>query len=57
VEPRFSKGDRVQHEQFGRGVILEVRGQAHAARARVKFRDHGEKDLILQYARMTKVEA
>ena len=34
--------------------VLDVRGEQLRTRARVKFRDHGTKDLVLQYARLTK---
>ncbi len=52
------KGDRVHHEHFGYGVVLEIAGAAHKRRAKVRFDQHrfGVKDLVLQYARITKVE-
>ena len=50
----LKSGDRVFHEQFGPGEVLDVRGEQLRKRARVKFRDHGTKDLVLQYARLTK---
>ena len=36
------------------GEVIDVRGEQLRRRARVKFRDHGTKDLVLQYARLTK---
>jgi len=50
----LESGDRVYHEQFGPGEVLDVRGEQLRRRARVKFRDHGTKDLVLQYARLVK---
>jgi len=52
----FQVGERVLHEHFGRGVVQGVRGAGHTARVKVEFRDHGVKELVLQYARLTKVE-
>ncbi|MCA8922111.1 MAG: UvrD-helicase domain-containing protein [Planctomycetes bacterium] len=54
VATALKSGDRVYHEQFGPGEVLDVRGEQLRTRARVKFRDHGTKDLVLQYARLTK---
>jgi DNA helicase-2/ATP-dependent DNA helicase PcrA len=50
-------GDRVRHEQFGEGVIEQVRGSKMSRRAKVRFgRPHGVKDLVLQYARLTRLD-
>jgi hypothetical protein len=52
----FKEGDRVLHEHFGPGRILGVAGKGVGLRVRVRFAQHGEKELVLQYARMTKLE-
>jgi len=50
-------GDRVRHEQFGVGVIEQVRGSKISRRATVRFGgQHGVKDLVLQYARLTRLD-
>ena len=51
----LKKGDRVRHEHFGVGDILDVSGNGMAKRVKVRFLEFGEKNLVLQYARLTKV--
>jgi DNA helicase-2/ATP-dependent DNA helicase PcrA len=48
-------GDDVTHEKFGEGVILELRGDGDKAEARVRFRDTGEKQLLLAWAPLRKL--
>jgi DNA helicase-2/ATP-dependent DNA helicase PcrA len=48
-------GDRVEHGHFGRGVIEALQGAGVNARAKVRFPAHGVKDLLLQYAKLTKL--
>ncbi len=48
-------GDDVMHEKFGEGVILDVIGQGDKAEAVVRFRDAGEKRLLLAWAPMKKI--
>ena len=43
-------GDDVMHEKFGEGVILDVIGDGDKAEAVVRFRDAGEKRLLLAWA-------
>ena len=50
---QFPEGATVRHPQFGVGVIVTV-SRGRYARARVRFRDVGEKTLILEYARLTR---
>ncbi len=44
-------GQRVEHNRFGFGVILELTGSIADRTAVVKFDDYGEKKLILKYAK------
>ncbi|MEY2745347.1 MAG: helicase PcrA [Planctomycetota bacterium] len=48
-------GDRVEHGHFGRGTIEALQGAGANARAKVRFPAHGVKDLLLQYAKLTKL--
>ncbi len=48
-------GDRVRHEHFGIGQILEISGAGMAKRLKISFLEFGVKNLVLQYARLTKV--
>jgi DNA helicase-2/ATP-dependent DNA helicase PcrA len=43
-------GDDVVHEVFGEGVILDMEGSGESIEAVVRFRDAGEKRLLLQWA-------
>ena len=48
-------GDDVMHEKFGEGVILDVIGDGDKAEAVVRFRDAGEKRLLLAWAPLQRV--
>jgi ATP-dependent DNA helicase UvrD/PcrA len=43
-------GDDVLHDKFGEGVIIDIIGAADKAEAVVRFRDVGEKRLLLAWA-------
>ena len=46
----------VEHEQFGRGKVVEIEYAGESTRAVVDFRTHGPKHLILKYARLRRVQ-
>jgi DNA helicase-2/ATP-dependent DNA helicase PcrA len=48
-------GDDVRHEVFGEGVIIDVEGRGEKAEAVVRFRDAGEKRLLLAWAPLEKL--
>ena len=48
-------GDDVTHERFGEGVIVDIEGSGDKAEAIVRFRDAGEKRLLLVWAPLTRV--
>ena len=48
-------GAMVRHPQFGIGKIVALSGPNADARARIAFRDAGEKTLVLRYARLERV--
>lgn len=49
-------GQRVEHNRFGFGRILEIAGGPTDLKARISFDDYGEKILLLKYARIRVVE-
>jgi DNA helicase-2/ATP-dependent DNA helicase PcrA len=51
---RVAPGDRVYHEAFGEGEVIEVDGSGTDAEVVVRFEDEGEKRLMLAYANLTK---
>lgn len=48
-------GDDVRHETFGEGVILDLSGSGDKAEVRIRFRDAGEKTLLLSWAPLRKL--
>jgi DNA helicase-2/ATP-dependent DNA helicase PcrA len=48
-------GDDVRHSKFGEGVIIDLSGSGEKAEARVRFRDAGEKNLLLSWAPLEKL--
>jgi len=48
-------GDDVAHDKFGEGVIIGIEGQGDKAEAVVRFRDVGEKRLLLAWAPLKKL--
>jgi len=49
-------GDDVTHEKWGEGVILDLEGTGDKAEAVVRFRDAGEKRLLLAWAPLVKID-
>ena len=45
-------GQRVYHQIFGEGVVLNFEGRGSSARVEVNFDDEGIKWLVLQYAKL-----
>ena len=46
-------GQRVTHNKFGEGVVLDQEGNGRSARVQVKFEGSGSKWLVLAYANLT----
>src|SRR3990167_10438940 len=46
----FSLGQRVTHEKFGAGTILDCEGSGETARVQIRFEKHGTKWLVLKFA-------
>lgn len=52
---QLKAGQRIEHNRFGFGVILEISGDLTDLKARIRFDEHGEKILILKYAKIRAV--
>ena len=48
----FSLGQRVSHQKFGIGTVLNAEGQGAAARVQVNFESAGTKWLVVSYANL-----
>jgi len=51
-ETGFSLGQRVLHQKFGEGIVLNYEGQGKSARVEVNFDQAGSKWLVLNYANL-----
>lgn len=52
--PRFVKGERVRHPQFGRGTIRALSGFGADLKAVIEFDGAGRKKVVLKYANLQK---
>ena len=48
----FKVGERIEHNRFGEGTILDISGQIPDLKARIRFVQHGEKLLLLKFAKI-----
>ena len=48
-------GQRVLHQKFGEGVVLNYEGEGSSARVQVNFADEGSKWLVMAYANLTPI--
>ena len=48
----FRVGDRIEHNRFGAGKVLEISGQVPEIKAKIAFEKYGEKILLLKYAKI-----
>ena len=53
---QLKAGQRIEHNRFGFGRILEISGNVTDLKAKISFDDHGEKILILKYAKIRVVD-
>ena len=51
-ESGFTLGQRVCHETFGEGVVLNYEGEGRHARVQVNFESAGSKWLMVEYANL-----
>jgi DNA helicase-2/ATP-dependent DNA helicase PcrA len=52
--PRFVKGERVVHDTFGSGAVVEISGFGRDLKITVDFDEVGRKKLVLRYASLEK---
>ena len=48
----FHVGDRIEHNRFGVGKVLDISGEVPDIKAKVSFDNFGEKILLLKYAKI-----
>ena len=48
----FHVGDRVEHNRFGVGKVLEISGNVPDIKSKIDFKKFGEKILLLKYAKI-----
>ncbi len=49
----IKQGDRVAHQVFGMGDVVHIEVAGENTKAKIIFDNHGEKQLLLKYARLT----
>lgn len=45
------QGQLIEHERFGQGEVLKVEGEGDNAKATIRFKNAGDKQLLLRFAR------
>ena len=53
---QLKAGQRIEHNRFGYGKIIEITGSAADLKAKISFDNHGDKILILKYAKVRVVQ-
>ena len=53
---QLKAGQRIEHNRFGYGKIAEITGNSTDLKAKIVFDDHGEKILILKYAKIRVID-
>jgi DNA helicase-2/ATP-dependent DNA helicase PcrA len=49
---QLKAGQRIEHNRFGYGRIVEISGAVTELKAKIMFDNHGEKILLLKYAKI-----
>ena len=52
---QLKAGQRIEHSRFGYGKIIEISGEITDLKAKILFDNHGEKILLLKYAKIRAV--
>ena len=53
---KLRAGQRIEHNRFGFGMITEITGNVTDLKAKIAFDEHGEKILILKYAKIRVID-
>lgn len=53
----LSVGDKIRHERFGLGKVIDLTGDGGDAKATVDFDSFGKKQLLLKFAKFDRVES
>ena len=48
----FHVGDRIEHNRFGAGEVLEITGKIPELKAKIHFDQYGDKLLLLKFAKL-----
>lgn len=48
----FKVGDRIEHNRFGAGEVLEITGKIPELKAKINFDQYGDKLLLLKFAKL-----
>ena len=51
----FSAGDKIYHDKFGAGEILEIKGKGYNLKASILFDSAGKKIIVLSYAKLKRI--
>jgi superfamily I DNA/RNA helicase len=54
---RLRIGDDVRHASFGEGVIVHIEGEGENAVAKIRFREAGEKNLLLSWSKLERLSS
>lgn len=52
IAGKYKLGQRVSHQKFGEGVVLQMEGEGAQERVQIKFKQAGAKWLMLAYAQL-----
>lgn len=55
-EHDFLTGDKIEHDKWGQGVVVSVRGQGEDAKLQIAFPAQGIKNLLAKYAPIKRVK-
>ena len=53
---KIDAGDQVKHSTWGEGTVLFKSGVGDRTKVIITFPDHGQKKLLLKYAKLKKVK-
>ena len=52
IEICAKEGQKVEHLRFGRGKIIKIEGVGPSKKAVISFNNHGEKQILLKFAKL-----